>query len=124
MSKPPVGSVGWIDLTVDDAGGVKDFYRDVVGWDAASVPVDDYHDFCVGSDPENDPVAGICHARGVNKELPAQWLIYIVVADLDDSLQKCESAGGTVLSPARSMGGGRVSVIRDPAGAVCALYEA
>ena len=71
MSKPPVGSIGWIDLTVDDAASAKDFYRNVVGWNSVSVPVDDYHDYCVGVDPENNPTAGICHARG-GKQSPAR----------------------------------------------------
>jgi len=29
----------------------------------------------------NDPVAGICHARGANANLPAQWLIYVAVQE-------------------------------------------
>jgi predicted enzyme related to lactoylglutathione lyase len=124
MSRPAVGSVGWIDLTVDDAEDVKDFYCDVVGWKDVPVPVDDYHDFCVGTDPQNAPAAGICHARGGNTGLPAQWLIYIVVADLNASLQKCEANGGTIVSGPRSAGGGTMAVIQDPAGAVCALYQA
>jgi predicted enzyme related to lactoylglutathione lyase len=123
MSKPAVGSIGWIDLTIGDAEGVKDFYCNVVGWEDVSVPVDDYHDFCVGTDPQNAPAAGICHARGSNAALPAQWLIYIVVADLADSLRKCESNGGKILSGPRSEGGGKIAVIQDPAGAVCALYQ-
>jgi hypothetical protein len=26
-TKPPVGTVGWMDLTVENAGDVKDFYH-------------------------------------------------------------------------------------------------
>ena len=26
------GKIGWIDMTVDDAEGVRDFYTAVVGW--------------------------------------------------------------------------------------------
>jgi predicted enzyme related to lactoylglutathione lyase len=29
-----VGKIGWLDLTVDDADAVRDFYREVVGWKA------------------------------------------------------------------------------------------
>ncbi|TDI49564.1 MAG: VOC family protein, partial [Acidobacteria bacterium] len=30
-TKLPAGSVAWIDLTVSDAPGVRDFYKEVVG---------------------------------------------------------------------------------------------
>jgi predicted enzyme related to lactoylglutathione lyase len=69
------------------------------------------------------PVAGICHARGSNANLPPQWLIYITVADLDASLRQCLALGGQALSPVREAGSGRFVVIRDPAGAACALYQ-
>lgn len=29
---PPLGAVAWVDLTVDDAPKVRDFYAGVVGW--------------------------------------------------------------------------------------------
>ena len=32
--KVPAGSIAWIDLTVPDATGIRDFYKDVVGWSA------------------------------------------------------------------------------------------
>ena len=27
-----IGKIGWIDMTVDDASGLRDFYQQVVGW--------------------------------------------------------------------------------------------
>ena len=69
-------------------------------------------------------VAGICHARGPNAELPAQWLIYINVANLADSLEQCSQRGGKVLHGPRDMGSGSCAVVQDPAGAVAALDEA
>jgi predicted enzyme related to lactoylglutathione lyase len=27
-----IGKIGWIDMTVDDANSLRDFYKDVVGW--------------------------------------------------------------------------------------------
>lgn len=38
-AKHPVGSIGWIDLTVDDAPRVRDFYAAVVGWKPEPVPM-------------------------------------------------------------------------------------
>ncbi|MHC4429800.1 MAG: VOC family protein, partial [Planctomycetota bacterium] len=78
-------------------------------------------DFCV-KPPGGDAVAGICHARGPNADLPAQWMLYITVEDLDESVRRCESLGGKVLVAPKDMGGQRYCVIQDPAGAVAALY--
>ncbi|MFK8112896.1 MAG: VOC family protein [Rubripirellula sp.] len=120
--KPAGGSISWIDLTVDDANGVREFYEEVTGWTSQAVSMEDYDDFCMVSD-SGETVAGICHAQGENADLPAQWLIYINVNDLEASIAACEKLGGAVISGPRQVGGGRCAVIRDPAGAVAALYE-
>lgn len=123
MSSPKIGSVGWFDLTVPDATNVRDFYKAVVGWTTSEVPMGEYSDYCMHPQ-DSDPVAGVCHARGTNANLPPAWLIYITVADLKASLAKCRELGGTELTPIRDMGSyGTMAVIRDPAGAVCALIQ-
>jgi predicted enzyme related to lactoylglutathione lyase len=121
---PTIGSIGWIDLTVDDAPGIRAFYEDVVGMTHEAAPMGDYDDYCLRPH-DGDPVAGVCHARGSNAEMPPQWLIYFVVADVDGSVQRCTERGGAVIVPIKSMDGhGRYCVIKDPAGAVAALFEA
>ena len=83
-----------------------------------------YSDYCMNEPQTDKTVAGICHARGQNAKLPAAWLVYINVDDVDKSLAKCVELGGEVVSEIRSYGGqGRYCVIRDPAGAVAALFE-
>lgn len=116
------GSIGWIDLTVDDADGLKDFYAGVAGWESTGLSMGDYEDYCVGP-PGEDPVAGICHARGANAGLPPQWLIYIVVADIEASVERCEALGGRILQPLRAAGHSRIAIVEDPSGAAFALYE-
>jgi predicted enzyme related to lactoylglutathione lyase len=121
MSIPKPGSITWRDLTVENAEQVSNFYSKVVGWSSSEVSMGDYSDFnMTGADAE--PLAGICHARGANAKMPAQWLMYISVADLDESLRQCKALGGKVICQPRSMGSyGTMSVIADPAGAVVAL---
>src|SRR5262249_54004984 len=119
-----VGSILWHDLTVPDAALVRDFYSAVVGWTSSEVDMGGYTDFNMNNAETHETVAGICHARGVNAALPAQWLIYFGVEDLDRSLAQCREKGGAVLRPATAMGEmGRYAVIQDPAGAVCAIFE-
>ena len=118
------GKIGWIDLTVSNAEGVRDFYQSVTGWTPSGVDMGGYRDFCMHPPGESQPVAGICHARGPNADLPPVWLVYITVDDLDESVRRCESLGGKVRVAVRSMGSmGRYCVIEDPAGAVAALFE-
>src|ERR1019366_6647750 len=89
MSTPAIGTIGWIDLTIPNAVEVRDFYQAVTGWAVSEVPMGEYSDFCMLPAKDAAPVAGICHARGPNAEIPPQWLIYITVADLDASVARC-----------------------------------
>lgn len=123
MTQAKVGTVGWFDLTVPDAAKVRDFYAAVVGFTTSEVPMGEYADFCLHP-PGGDPVAGVCHARGMNAGIPPAWLLYMTVADLDASIAKCQQLGGAVVTPVRDMGSyGRMAIIRDPAGAVCAIIQ-
>ena len=118
-----VGKIGWIDMTVDDAEGVRDFYKSVVGWDHADVSMGDYSDYSMTLPHSGEAVSGICHARGGNAGLPGGWLIYITVADVDASAAACTANGGEVLVGPKGLAGGRFCIIRDPAGATAALYQ-
>jgi len=124
--KPEVGSVSWFDLTVPNAEEVRDFYSKVIGWQYQGVPMENgkYEDYNMNAPESGKTVTGVCHASGTNKGLPAQWLLYITVKDVDKSSEVCKASGGKVLLEPRDMGNyGRYSVIEDPAGAVCALFE-
>lgn len=119
----PLRTVGWIDLTVDEATSVKDFYRSVIGWEESAVDMGTYDDFCLHAEPGGEPIVGICHRQGQNSNIPPVWLVYFMVDQLDAALARCQESGGSVLAPIRDMGVGKMAIIRDPAGAVCALYE-
>jgi predicted enzyme related to lactoylglutathione lyase len=120
---PKVGTIMWRDLTVPDADRVRDFYADVVGWRAEPVDMGGYSDFNMLAPGSAEPTAGICFRRGGNADLPSQWLIYITVADLDRSLERCAALGGTLIAGPKQMGKSRYCVIADPSGAVCALFQ-
>lgn len=123
MTTKKAGKLVWQELTVEHAEQVKDFYSQVIGWDSDAVSMGDYNDFSMKT-ADGQTCAGICHARGVNQRLPAQWVLYFQVEDLDVSLEAVEAGGGKALTGIQSYGGNaRYCVIQDPAGAVCALYE-
>ena len=118
-----IGAIQWVDLTVGPAGKVRDFYKDVVGWTAGECDMGGYSDYFMNLPESGKTVAGVCHARGPNADLPGQWIIYITVKDVDASAKRCVELGGKVIAGPRDMGDhGRFCVIRDPAGAVAGLF--
>jgi uncharacterized protein len=117
------GTIAWQDLTVPNAEQVRDFYLAVVGWEAKPESMGEYSDFNMIAPSTGQTVAGVCHARGVNADVPPQWLIYIIVEDIDRAAQTCVEKGGSVVVGPRASGGGRICVIKDPAGATCALFK-
>ena len=118
-----VGRIGWIDMTVDSAAETRDFYAAVVGLVPQPVSMGDYDDFNMTLPESGEPAAGICHARGSNAELPAGWLIYFTVDDVDASARACVEQGGEIVVEPKELAGGRFCVIKDPNGAAAALYQ-
>lgn len=118
MSKLP-GAQAWLDLTVDDADSLRDFYAELLGWTPHPVAMSDddgdYADYAmiVGE----GPVGGVCHRRGTNAALPPMWLPYFLVEDLAATLAAAVEKGAEVLDARDKM-----AVLRDPAGACFAVY--
>ena len=121
--KPCIGTIVWTDITVNDAEQLRDFYQQVVGWQSSGVPVGDYEDYSMTSPETEEFSVGICHAKGPNQGMPPQWLIYILVQNLDNSIEACKRMGGKVIAGPREVGADRFCVIQDPAGAVAGLYQ-
>lgn len=121
----PVGRIAWLDLTVPDASATRDFYRQVVGWSAQDVEMENggerYSDYKMVRE-DGSPAAGVCHARGVNAGLPPVWMIYLPVGDLAESLRRVPAEGGEVVKAAKGDDGTYVyAAVRDPVGACLAL---
>lgn len=127
MSTYNVGQIVSADVTTEDAEAMRDFYQKVVGWDSEGMEITDdngtYTDY-VMKDSAGNWMGGVCHRRGVNKDLPPIWLVYINVEDIEASCKACEDNSGKVLH--RSFGdAGNIlyAVIQDPAGAILAVTK-
>ena len=118
-----IGKIGWIDMTVDDATELRDFYAEVVGWNVEDTSMGDYSDYTMMSPGDGAAISGICHSRGSNADLPGGWLIYITVADVAASAAACVAKGGKLVVEPRRLAGGLFCVIEDPSGATAALYQ-
>lgn len=124
MSLPTTpGSICWIDLTVDDAPRLRDFYARVAGWTPGPVPMGGYDDFVMNHPQTGEPVAGVCHRRGPNADLPPVWMIYIHVKNMESALAEVLAAGGKVVRLPAQAGPGSMAVIEDPSGLISSLYE-
>lgn len=118
------GAITWVDLTVPDGDGIRNFYSSVIGWKTMDVSMGEYNDYCMMS-PDDDVVrAGVCHQRGVNKDIPSAWIMYVNVADLDASMEAVKNGGGEIVNGPRKMGEkARYCIIKDPAGAYLGLFD-
>jgi predicted enzyme related to lactoylglutathione lyase len=131
-----IGDMAWMDLCVPNAEQIKDFYQKVLGWQSETVNMscgeESYVDFSVSSittetskenATDNKFVTGICHAKGGNEDMPAVWLPYFLVADIEFAVSTVQKEGGELVTKIKSMNDDKYVVIKDPAGAQCALYQ-
>ena len=119
------GEMVWMDLTVNNAENVKGFYQKVIGWSAENVAMNngEYNDYAMSIAGTDKAVTGICHAKGPNADMPAAWLPYFLVSDIDDSVSQVTQQGGELVTAIKLMGADKYVVIKDPEGAMCALYQ-
>lgn len=121
------GTINWRDLTTDKADELREFYQSVAGWTSQGLDMkngkDTYQDY-VMKDTNGNSVAGICHSRGTNTGVPPQWIVYISVEDVDESVGNALKLGGKLLKEYKSKEGTLMyAMIEDPAGAVFALAK-
>jgi Predicted enzyme related to lactoylglutathione lyase len=115
------GSVTWTDARLTDPAAGKAFYSAVFGYTYEPVPgaPDDYSTVHVNG----DIVGGMGGMMGGPPGVPAHWLTWFSVADVDTAAAAAEAAGGTVVMPASDNAFGRMSVMTDPFGAAFGLHQ-
>lgn len=121
------GQIISADLTVENADSMRDFYKKVIGWVVEEISMSDtegsYNDYAM-KDAEGSWVGGICHHRGANKGIPPQWITYVNVDDIRESIRKCEELGGQIIRESKdSKGKYQYALIQDPTGAILGLTE-
>jgi predicted enzyme related to lactoylglutathione lyase len=81
-----------------------------------------YTEFSVGENPQAGMMAMNDQMKAMN--VPPNWLPYFQVADCDATANKAKELGATLFVPPTDIPNtGRFSVIRDPQGAVFAIYK-
>jgi predicted enzyme related to lactoylglutathione lyase len=117
----PPGTFSWVDLGTTDAAAAKAFYAGMFGWemednDAGGGIV---YTMCR---LDGDAVAGLYEMQETG--VPPNWLSYVTVADADAAVALVKELGGGALDDAFDvMDVGRMAVLRDPQGAVFAVWQ-
>lgn len=118
------GTPSWIDLATTDLDSAKAFYGGLFGWDFADMPSPEGAYSMASKDGAAVAAAYEMSREMVDNNIPPHWATYITVADLEETLEKVEIAGGNVVqTPHEIPGSGRMAAAQDPAAAVFALWE-
>ena len=114
------GSLCWNELQTRQRDKAKEFYTKLFGWTTKDSP--EYIEIHAGG----QGIGGLMTMQPqVPAEVPAHWLPYFWVNDVDGAVQKASGSGGTTLVPPMDIFNvGRFAVIRDPQGAVFAVFKA
>jgi predicted enzyme related to lactoylglutathione lyase len=122
MPDYPPGTPSWVELSSPDVDASAAFYRDLMGWTAASPGPDDQTGGYRIFQQNGKDVAGLM--GHMQEGQPTAWSTYISVADADETAEKVKAAGGsTIVEPMDVMDIGRMAFFADPTGAVFGVWQ-
>jgi predicted enzyme related to lactoylglutathione lyase len=120
IEKYEPGMFCWVELATNDAAAAKSFYASVFGWKINDMPIPDGSVYTMLQVDGHD-----VGALYENKEHPPVWNSYVSVSSADESAQRAQENGATVVAqPFDVMDVGRMAVIADAQGASLCLWQA
>lgn len=125
MTSYAPGNFCWFELATSDQNAAKSFYKSVFGWEPNDVPMgpDQFYTMLMKGAADVGALYGMDAAQLANG-VPPHWNMYVAVASCDESTAKAKSLGATVMmEPFDVMEHGRMSIIKDPTGAMLCLWE-
>lgn len=109
------------ELHTRDYDATVRFYREVFGWTPEVLADEPGFRYSTFAGPE-DPRAGIMDAVGLlAPDAAPHWSVYLGVSDVEATLARATTLGGTVVAPADATPYGVLAVVADPTGAVFKL---
>lgn len=125
INSAKAGNFCWFELATSDQAAAKKFYGGLFGWTANDAPMGPdafYTMFQLRG--RNVGAAYKLMADQVKQGVPPHWGTYVAVANVDDTIAKAKSLGGSVLAgPMDVADHGRMAVLRDPTGAVINVWQ-
>jgi predicted enzyme related to lactoylglutathione lyase len=113
------GTFCWNELMARDGDGERTFYTSLFGWTAKVSP--EYTEWHDGEKARG----GFLEMKEARFDgLPANWLTYFLVDDVDATFAKAQSLGAAPHMPGMDIPNvGRFAVLGDPQGAAFALFK-
>ena len=109
-----------VELHTRDLPTARKFYADLFGWKLQDMPMPGGG----GTYTMIDVGEGVGGGMMSDPEVPPNWLAYVSVDDVRAKTAQAKSLGATVLQDVMKVGEyGTMSVLRDPTGAVVALWQ-
>ncbi len=114
----------WHELNTWDALEARNFYRRTLGWAFEQITLPDGEPYWLAR-KDGKTVGGIYSLTAPKfKGIPAHWMTYMAVEDLDHATRETTSAGGEVSRPATEIPGiGKIAIVTDASGALIGLIE-
>ena len=113
------GCLTWNELHTPDVDAATSFYGGLFGWTTAAMDTGGgppYHVIRNG-DRSNGGITATQEGE------PPNWIPYFAVESLDRAMSAASEGGGATLGGPIPMPAGRIAILRDPQGAVFALWE-
>jgi predicted enzyme related to lactoylglutathione lyase len=109
-----------VELHTPDLPRARSFYERLFGWELTDIPMPGGGRYTLIGVGE-----GVGGGMMSDAAVPPHWLAYVGVDDVRAKTAQAKSLGATVLQDVIDVGEyGTMSVLRDPAGAVVALWQA
>jgi predicted enzyme related to lactoylglutathione lyase len=118
------GAFSWSEINTRDPETAKAFYGDVFGWTFEDKEFEGAGTYTTVSVNGNSIGGLIDITDRVPAEVPAHWLVYFAVEDIDAALGRVKEGGGEVPFGPMAIGEvGQIAVIQDPWGAGFAVIQ-
>jgi len=110
---------------VDDVQAAIDFYVEHLGFELLSHPAPPFADVVRGRLRLllSGPASSGGRATPAEQDAPGRNRIQVVVADLDEQLERLRAAGVTLVTDVVEGPGGRQFLVADPAGNLVEVFE-
>ncbi|MGF7119644.1 VOC family protein [Rhodococcus sp. BE178] len=111
------GAPAWFELVSKNYDAALPFYRDVFGWNLATLSDTGEFRYTTGRFDGED-LAGIFDAStAMPADVPSHWQMFVAVDDTDAAVARLTELGGTVLREPWDSEHGRMANVADPNGA-------
>jgi uncharacterized protein len=124
IDQHPPGAFCWIELGTSDQAAAKNFYGTLFGWSANDMPMGPEGVYTIFQLEGRDAAAGYTLHPERQKGVPPHWMLYIGVANADESAARAAELGAKLLMPPFDVfDAGRMAVVQDPKGAAFCLWQ-